>query len=510
MSLRTTGVVSAGRTLSLLGGLALTRTLEVFRRRQRWLGVWRGASQGLQAGAVAGCVTAAGMLVSDQRCPMWLPAVLSSGGCLAGVLWGAGRGVSLRQTARWLDASCGLKDRLETALRFVEGAAVDTIQQLQVDDAIQCVVRLNPEVLVPLRTPREWNRGLILTAAGVLIALVSTAPVRPMVPDVVNAVLEEQSSGLQQELRALEEFQQQQSDTDLKQLLESMNQNLQEMAEPGTTPREAFARLSEMEASLQEMQKRISESGTLESMKAIGDAMALAEEMSKAGKALASGDLQRAEAELSKLGAPKLDRQTERAITDKLRQQQKQQQSAQEPATSKAVAEAAGRMAEGLESGDSQKFQEGTRGLASEARRMANQQKLTELLQQQAMNLAQAKSDVESQARQVAQGQGKGGKKAGKGTAGNPQGAETGVKAAGRELRLSGENSGMGEAETEKSQGEQQEQVAEREYRQNVEKFEALSETALESELIPPGQKQLIRRYFQLIRPSSEPGSTAP
>ena len=167
-------------------------------------------------------------------------------------------------------------------------------------------------------------------------------------------------------------------------------------------------------------------------------------------------------------------------------------------------------MAEGLESGDSQKFQEGTRGLASEARRMANQQKLTELLQQQAMNLAQAKSDVESQARQVAQGQGKGGKKAGKGTAGNPQGAETGAKAASRELRLSGENSGMGEAETEKSQGEQQEQVAEREYRQNVEKFEALSETALESELIPPGQKQLIRRYFQLIRPSSEPVSTAP
>ena len=516
MSLRTHGVVRAGRTLSSLGGQALTRALEVFCRRQRLLGVWRGASLGLQAGAVAGCVTAAGMWVSHQRCPLWLPAVLSSGGCLAGVLWGARRGVSLRQTARWLDASCGLKDRLETALQFVEGVADDTIQRLQVEDAIQCVMRLNPEVLVPLRTPREWNRGLILTAAGVLVALVSTAPVRPLVPDLVNAVLEEQSSGLQQELRALEEFQQQQPDTELKRLLESMNENLQEMAEPGTTPREAFARLSEMEASLQEMQKRISESGTLESMKAIGEAMSLAEEMSKAGKALASGDLQRAEAELSKLGAPKLDRQTERAVTDKLRQQQQQQQqqqkqqSAQEPATSKAVAEAAGRMAEGLESGDSQKFQEGTRGLASEARRMANQQKLTELLQQQAMNLAQAKSDVESQARQVAQGQGKGGKKAGKGTAGNPQGAETGAKAASRELRLSGENSGMGEAETEKSQGEQQEQVAEREYRQNVEKFEALSETALESELIPPGQKQLIRRYFQLIRPSSEPVSTAP
>lgn len=509
MSLRTQGVVTVGRTLSSLGEHALTRILKDFRRRQRLQWVWRGASQGLQAGAVAGCVTAAGMLITDQRCPLWLPAVLSGGGCLAGVLWGSGRGVSLRQTARWLDESCGLKNRLETALQFVEGAAVDAIRLLQVEDAMQCVLRLNPEVLVPLRTPREWKRGVILTAAGVLVALVSLAPVRPVVPGVVNAVLEEQSSGLQRELQSLEEFQQQQPDTDLKRLLESMNQNLQEMAEPGTTPREAFARLSEMEASLQEMQKRISESGTLESMKAIGEAMSLAEEMSKAGQALASGDLQRAEAELSKLGAPKLDRQTERAITDKLRQQQ-QQPSAQEPATSKAVAEAAGRMAEGLESGDSQKFQEGTRGLASEARRMANQQKLTELLQQQAMNLAQAKSDVESQARQVAQGQGKGGKKAGKGTAGNPQGAETGAKAAGRELRLSGENSGMGEAETEKSQGEQQEQVAEREYRQNVEKFEALSETALESELIPPGQKQLIRRYFQLIRPSSEPGSEGP
>ncbi|MFM7837502.1 MAG: hypothetical protein ACKPJD_37395, partial [Planctomycetaceae bacterium] len=54
-----------------------------------------------------------------------------------------------------------------------------------------------------------------------------------------------------------------------------------------------------------------------------------------------------------------------------------------------------------------------------------------------------------------------------------------------------------------------QEQLAERQYRQNAQKYEALSEAALRSEPIPPGQKSLIRRYFQLIRPATQPAENS-
>jgi hypothetical protein len=47
----------------------------------------------------------------------------------------------------------------------------------------------------------------------------------------------------------------------------------------------------------------------------------------------------------------------------------------------------------------------------------------------------------------------------------------------------------------------EQEQEAVRQYRQNSEKYEALSESVLESESIPLGYRQTIRRYFEMIRP---------
>lgn len=485
----------------------LQQKLAAFQTRLQLRRLWQGASVGLLTGAMAGCAVALGMLTAGERCPLWLPPALSVFATLGGALLSLRQPVRLALTARWIDAQFGLKDRLETGLRFLAQPERSAIQSLQIEDATRHLDAMNPEQVVRLQTPQNWNWGLIVSAVAILVTILSPAALNLTVARQSDPVLVEQGIRLQEDLRKLQEFQQEQQDSDLKQLLESMNRNLQELSKAGTTPREAFAQLSQMESSLQQLQKQINDPATAEQLKEIGEALSLSADMSSAGKALAKGDLQKAEAELSKLSAPSLDRQTQRAVAEKLKQVQK---GSEQSGKAQATGEAAGKMAEGLESGNSQKFQEGAKGLASEARRLANQKKLSELLQQQAQSLAQARSEVESEARNVAQGQGKGGNKAGKGTAGEPQGEKTAQKAAGKELRLTGENTGMGETDTEKTEGEQQEQVAEREYRKNAEKFEALSEAALESEPIPAGQKQLIRRYFQMIRPKSdEPGAAA-
>jgi hypothetical protein len=46
-----------------------------------------------------------------------------------------------------------------------------------------------------------------------------------------------------------------------------------------------------------------------------------------------------------------------------------------------------------------------------------------------------------------------------------------------------------------------EEQESVRQYREKAGHYESLSESALESESIPLGQRQTIRRYFELIRP---------
>jgi bacterioferritin-associated ferredoxin len=212
--------------------------------------------------------------------------------------------------------------------------------------------------------------------------------------------------------------------------------------------------------------------------------------------------LQKAETELQKMNLPDADKQTRRAVAEQLR---KVQQQAEQSGRADQAGKAAGQMAEGLENGSQQSFRDGTQNLAAEAGRQAGQKKLSEMLQQQSESLAQLRADLESQAGNIAQGQGKGGRRAGKGSSGDPRGDASGKAAAAQELRLKGENSGQGDSETEMLAGEREEQPAEREYRANLQRYESLQESSLDSEPVPAGQKQLIRRYFQLIRPVKQP-----
>ena len=70
-------------------------------------------------------------------------------------------------------------------------------------------------------------------------------------------------------------------------------------------------------------------------------------------------------------------------------------------------------------------------------------------------------------------------------------------------MNLKGKDSGTGESDIETEKGPEQDQEAVRQYRQNREKYEAMSESVLESETIPLGHRQTIRRYFEMIRPSA-------
>ena len=260
-----------------------------------------------------------------------------------------------------------------------------------------------------------------------------------------------------------------------------------------------MARLSEMEAALREMQQQVAESSVEAQLQEVGDAFSLAAEMAAAGQAMAKGEMEKATEELSKLEMPQLDRKTEKAIIEKLDQIQNARYEGDQKQSLK---ESLRSVQDGLSSGDKGKFQEGMKSLAGECRKQGQKKILSDLLKKQCQSLGECKSECENECRSQAQGNKKGGDKAGKGSA-ELRGEKSARQKTGSEMNLKGEDSGTGDSEIETEQGSEQEHEAVRQYRQNADKYEAMSESVLETESIPPGHRQTIRRYFEMIRPTS-------
>ena len=70
---------------------------------------------------------------------------------------------------------------------------------------------------------------------------------------------------------------------------------------------------------------------------------------------------------------------------------------------------------------------------------------------------------------------------------------------------------GEGASETETTHMPEGRQSAARAYREQYQKYRRMTEAALDSEPIPLGHRETIRRYFELIRPQAdEADSPAP
>ena len=70
------------------------------------------------------------------------------------------------------------------------------------------------------------------------------------------------------------------------------------------------------------------------------------------------------------------------------------------------------------------------------------------------------------------------------------------------ESRLTGKQTEEGEIEVETTHSPEGKQDAQRGYRETYDKYQKISEAVLESEPIPLGHRQTIRRYFEAIRPT--------
>ena len=470
------------------------------RQQRQWF--WQCVSAGLLAGGAVG-TSASVIRILTQGAFSWMwvvAAVLSPvivAGCVAIV-----RSTTMQLAARTIDNRCGLKDRTQTALQFLASKADDSaLRRLQLEDAGNHLLCVNPVAVAPIRAPKTWGWGILMAVTACLLSFFSGQPKRIHAATEINMVIAAQADRAADGLQELKQFQQEQHDAELDKILKEVARQLTELKTPGLDPKEALARLSEMEAALQKIQQQVAEASVEAELQEAGEALTLAEAMAVAGQAMANGEMEKAAVELSNLELPELDRKTAKAIGEAL---EKIQNSTSEGSKKQSLKESLKKVSEAMNSGDRNKFQDGMKGLAGECRKQGQKNKLSDLLKKQSQCLSECKSECESEGRSQAQAQSnrKGGLKAGTGST-DLNGDKTASQKTGREINLKGEDSGTGDSDIETEPGTEEEQEAVRQYRRNADKYEALNESVLESESIPPGHRQTIRRYFEMIRPNA-------
>jgi hypothetical protein len=467
------------------------------RQQQQWM--WLCSSWGLVLGGFIGCLLGAWRGVSDGSIA-WSPIALAVlGGPVLGCMFAVLRPRPLRAAAASIDRSCDLKDRVTTAMGFItERQAGTPIRELQIEDAAAHLAGVDPVRVAPIRAPKPWWWGLALSVVAVVIGFLTTPPQQAVATVVTNDVVSTQALRIGNELEELKQFNKKEGDTEIEKLLKELAAKVEELKQPGVDPKEALAKLSEMEAALQDQQQQLAEQNVEAALKELGEALSLAEPLQSAGEAMSQGNMEKAAEELANLEMPKLDRKTEKALTEKLDQQAKKNPG---KGSQRALREATEQVSQGLTQGDRGKFKDGMKGLAGECKKQGQRKKLSDLLRKQCDCLSECKGECESECKNTADSNKKGGNKWGLGRSGNEPGDKTPKLNSGQEMKLTGQESSSGESDLETQQAPEQEQSAVRQYRENLKKYEQLAESALEAEPIPLGHRQTIRRYFELIRP---------
>jgi hypothetical protein len=480
------------------------RGLEPVRRRQQAQLVARAGVLGLLASSVVGIGLGAwkwGMGV--PLAPAWAWSVLAAGPVL-GALVGLIRSWSWQQAARAVDDHYRLKDRAITALDFLGKAQTTPLHTLQVAEAQTHLTNVSAREVVPLRVPRAWPLAVAALAVAALLwawPLASKKVVAtPLGP---NPVLVEEAEWLDQNLQQLDALAQKEKDKDLEGLVKELREKVAELKQPGVDQREALAKLSEMQAAIQAQQAQYNIGLMDAQLSALGEAMTAAESLEATGKALMETKFDRAAEQLEKMEEPPdLDRKEAKAVEEKV----KQVAQAMGAVGLGQVGGAATEMAEGLKEGHHGKFRKGTKELAHSVRNHSSKRKLKQILDAEFEELEESKGrckdcDKTYRVRRPEKSTNPS-QDWGAGISGNVFGNKTNMKS-NRAIKEVTGTPGDGPSEMETTHSPEGRQTAARSYREHYQKYRKTAEAVLETEPIPLGHRQTIRKYFELIRPQN-------
>ncbi|MDR0522650.1 MAG: hypothetical protein LBH00_12485 [Planctomycetaceae bacterium] len=410
-----------------------------------------------------------------------------------------------------IDRHYGLKDRMLTAAVLQQKSALTPTEQLQIADAEQHLAAFQLNDVLPQRFPRICDIALwmmLFSFAGTRYAdnyLQSRWQAHTEIMETVpaeNPVLREEIVTKTEEL--VKENPEEKTIAGLAEQMQTLTGKFEQSA---NDPKESLAALSEMEEKLQTAQESLQLEVIDELLQKIAAALEITEKTLPVSRALQKQDFTKAAAELKKLDAAtlqNLSKPEKKAIAEKM-------EAAAENAgekNHKTLQKAAEKMSEALTEGDGAKAEQAAKELANEAEKQGVRQGIGKSLENKRMMIGMMKADQTP-------GSMSGGKQTnktkqasshwGQGAAGNPNtGQQTNLAGKRRQEKLTGQMTENGETEkTTLNSDEVSVTKSNRQYQERYQQYRKTAETVLESEPIPLGQRQTIRRYFEAIRPAS-------
>jgi hypothetical protein len=518
--------------------------LDPVRSRQRALS----ALDGLFHGIAVGAGLAVAIELARRSTGLWLtpwPSVLAVPVCaLAGAIVFATREPSYKNAAAAVDARYNLKDRAVTALELAALPEPSPIQALALADAVAHLSTppIDPRQVVPLTLPPGWWRPAL--AAGLALLLTALplphAHTPPPVSPEVSQSIQKEADKLIEELKKAEEVAATQNNPELKKLANDLKNLAQELKETTPAPREALAKLSEMQNAIRQEQAKFNTALAQEHLKTLGQALAANPTTSQAGKALQEGkNDQAAKALEEKTSLPENADDRQKLSQDLKDAANKMQESGLDD-----LAQATQKLSDAAKQGSSKDFSEGAKSLGKLTRQQDQRKKNDDWMNNQLARLNDAKQEAlqkpsdsqntdskGSEGQQQAQGnqpgqgdqqaqgkastEGEGNKSGegqgnkprqsnqwGTGDGGDPLGDPTKIDAKRQQEQLTGKLGQSGESETQTTHTSQGKDQAKATYKETHQRYQKLSESVLENEPLPLGQRQAIRKYFEAIRPT--------
>jgi hypothetical protein len=456
----------------------ITSQLKPVRLRRRLMRALRGMMWGAAVGAITAMVL--------HRLGLSAGLMVLAAAPLIGAITGAMRHESWAQAAAAVDAHGALKDRVTTALAFSQLSDTTPLHQLAIVDAVEHLRHVDARRVTPLCLPRLWGLAAALFAVAWVVVLWpargdqahTSAPTQP-IPRIVA-----EGQRLENDLTHFESLAREMDDMSLVELAAQLRDAAEEIKQPGVDVKDALATMSRMQTMLRERQAAFNLEAVDALLADLGEALALDDATAQAGRALKRGDYRSAADLLEGADNPATNEQTTAALNelaDAMRQQGLDE-----------LADETARMAEAIEQRDKAGFHKSRNTMAAQVRRHAQRHALAAQMRERITRLSESKSAAATYGNHLASGRSH---DSSPDASNNPP-----LDAAHRGEPITGQL-GDGPMHSVTMISREAGQVAKRDYREVYADYRKLSEAVVESEAIPLGHRQTIRRYFEAIRP---------
>jgi len=420
------------------------------------------------------------------------------------------RSYSPSSAARLIDRHYHLQDRILTTTALLRRKNRSPMEQLQIDDTAEHLTGVKPRRVHPIRLPKMFWIAIGVFALNFVGTSIIHGRFQPPgdVESASQAVLSEENTVLLAEIVAqTEELAQEHPDEQpLRELADQLD-GLTHRFETTMDTRETLLTLSEMEDAFQAALDAMRLETMDELLAELAKTLELADQTLPISRFLESGDYSQAASELRKLDAETLESLSEPERNAMAEQMQAIADTAEEN-NQTPLQEAAQAMSDALQDGDSEAGAAAADALADEVEKHGIRMDIGANLANQLMELGMMKAECG-----MAMDGGEGIEQSdspsdtwGMGAAGDPAtGPETQLEAQREQEILTGILGDEGDTITEMVETQEMTDARSiRQYQEQFQHYERMLEAVLDTEPIPVGQRRVIRRYFESIRPSVE------